>query len=100
MGAGLLTSASALEHFNTTIAANRVQVTAWGLETLARIRWAACLRERASIAHARDFPERYAADHIHSFDAMAIEDARLAEYYLRLRARIWDDDAAEPRGVL
>lgn len=100
MGAGLIIDAGALSAFAAGCEEHRVELTAWGLETLARIRWAACLRGRASAEHARSFPERYADDHVEKFTGMADEDERLAEYYLRLRLRIWDDDADAPRGVL
>lgn len=97
MGAGLIADATAQARFDLACEERRIEITAQGLEALARVRWNCSLRELSSAAHARAFPERYTDDHVERFEALAAEDARLAKSYLLLRARIWDDEKAAPR---
>jgi hypothetical protein len=97
MGAGLIVCAAAQARFDHWCEEHRIALTAWGLEALARIRWACALRDRESVNHAREFPERYADDHVERCEALAEAAEREAGAYLRAREKLWDDEKGAPR---
>lgn len=97
MGAGLIVGAATQAKFDRACEEHRIALTAWGLEALARIRWARAQQDRESVAHAREFPERYADDHVERFEALAVNAERQAGAYLQARAKIWDDETGAPR---
>lgn len=97
MGAGLIVGAATQAAFDRACEEKRIALTAWGLEALARIHWARAQLDRESVAHARQFPERYVDDHVECFEALAASAERQAHAYLQARAKIWDDETGAPR---